>query len=59
VRSLGHAGLGGSVILTIPEKQLTVAFTANQLDQKGIARNRLMDIVFEEFGLEAPSSMKR
>jgi CubicO group peptidase (beta-lactamase class C family) len=56
--SLGHAGLGGSVVLTIPEIPLTVAFTSNQLDKDGRARNKLLKIVFDEFGLEAPASMR-
>jgi CubicO group peptidase (beta-lactamase class C family) len=57
--SMGHAGLGGSVLLTIPEAKLTVAITTNQLDQSARARNTLLDIIFEEYGLEAPKSMKR
>jgi CubicO group peptidase (beta-lactamase class C family) len=55
--SLGHAGLGGSVVLTLPEIPLTVAFTSNQLDKDGRARNKLLEIVFDEFGLDAPASM--
>jgi predicted unusual protein kinase regulating ubiquinone biosynthesis (AarF/ABC1/UbiB family) len=57
--SMGHAGLGGSVVFTIPEAKLTVAITTNQLDQSARARNTLLDIIFEEYGLEAPKSMKR
>jgi aarF domain-containing kinase len=59
LHSIGHAGLGGSVVLTIPEANLTVAITTNQLDQSARARNTLLDIIFEEYGLEAPKSMKR
>jgi CubicO group peptidase (beta-lactamase class C family) len=59
LHSMGHAGLGGSVVLTIPEAKLTVAITTNQLDQSARARNTLLDIIFEEYGLEAPRSMKR
>ena len=59
LHSMGHAGLGGSVVLTIPEAKLTVAITTNQLDQSARARNTLLDIIFEEYGLEAPTSMKR
>jgi aarF domain-containing kinase len=59
LHSIGHAGLGGSVVLTIPEAKLTVAITTNQLDQSARARNTLLDIIFEEYGLEAPKSMKR
>ena len=59
VRSLGHAGLGGSIVFTIPERRLTVAFTTNQLDQQGLARNQLLNIIFEEFGLQPPNSMQR
>jgi CubicO group peptidase (beta-lactamase class C family) len=59
LHSMGHAGLGGSVLLTIPEAKLTVAITTNQLDQSARARNTLLDIIFDEYGLEAPKSMKR
>lgn len=57
VMSIGHAGLGGSVVLAIPEEQVTVAFTLNQLSGDSVARKRLLGIVFEELGLKPPTSL--
>jgi CubicO group peptidase (beta-lactamase class C family) len=57
IRSVGHAGFGGSIVISVPEKQLTIAFTANQLKLKSVARNRILKVILEEFGLEAPQSL--
>ena len=57
IQSVGHAGLGGSVVLTLPEIPLTVAITVNQLDRHGKARNSLLRIVCDAFGLQAPESL--
>lgn len=56
VRSLGHAGLGGSVVVTIPEMKLTVAFMTNLLSFNNTARGTLLSIVFDEFELKPPQS---
>jgi CubicO group peptidase (beta-lactamase class C family) len=55
--SIGHAGLGGSLVLAIPEEELVVAFTLNQLSADSVARKRILGIIFGLLGLEAPSSI--
>jgi aarF domain-containing kinase len=57
VCSIGHAGFGGSLVVAIPELKLSVAFTTNMLSSKSRVRNTLLRAVFDEFGLEVPSSM--
>jgi CubicO group peptidase (beta-lactamase class C family) len=57
VRSVGHAGFGGSIVISIPEKQLTIAFTTNQLKIKSVARNRVLKVILEKFGLFPPPSL--
>ena len=57
LRSLGHAGFGGSIVLSIPEADLTIAFTTNQLKLKSVARTRVLCTVLDELGLEPPKSL--
>lgn len=57
VASIGHAGLGGSVVLAVPEEQVVVALTVNQLSGVCVARERLFGIIFDELGWQAPSTM--
>jgi CubicO group peptidase (beta-lactamase class C family) len=57
MRSLGHAGLGGSIVLCIPEMGLSVAFTTNQLSTNNVAKERLLRAVLDEYGLVAPKSL--
>jgi len=58
VRSIGHSGIGGSVVVAIPECQLSVAFVTNHLSfRNSEIRSKLLKIAFEEFGLEVPSSL--
>ena len=57
VRSIGHAGFGGSIVIGIPELGLSVAFTTNQLNFKSVARDKMLGIVFRELGLEPPASL--
>ena len=57
MRSLGHAGLGGSILLCVPELGLSIAFTTNTLSPKSIAKDRLIEAVFDEYGLIAPKSL--
>jgi CubicO group peptidase (beta-lactamase class C family) len=59
MHSIGHGGLGGSVVLTIPEAKLTVVIATNQLDLSARARNTLLDIIFEEYGLEASKTFSQ
>ena len=54
---IGHSGFGGSVVLSIPELQLSVAFTTNQLKLKSVARTRVLSAVLDEFGLDPPKSL--
>mmetsp|Transcript_8612 Transcript_8612/g.25502 ORF Transcript_8612/g.25502 Transcript_8612/m.25502 type:complete len:518 (+) Transcript_8612:623-2176(+) len=55
--SIGHAGIGGSVVLAVPEEQVVIALTVNHLSGDGIARQRLFGIVFGELGWQAPSTL--
>jgi CubicO group peptidase (beta-lactamase class C family) len=55
--SIGHAGLGGSLVLAIPEEELVVAFTLNQLSIDSVARKRILGIIFGLLGLKAPASI--
>mmetsp|Transcript_19337 Transcript_19337/g.28197 ORF Transcript_19337/g.28197 Transcript_19337/m.28197 type:complete len:456 (+) Transcript_19337:220-1587(+) len=57
-RSIGHSGLGGSLVLALPEAGLSVAIVTNQLSQKSHVRSRLLNCVFEEFGLKPPPSLQ-
>lgn len=56
--SIGHAGLGGSLVLAIPEEEIVVALTLNHLSSDSVARKRILGIVFDELGLTAPISMQ-
>lgn len=55
--SLGHAGLGGSILLCVPELGLSIAFTTNTLSPKSTARDRLINAVLDEYDLIAPKSL--
>ena len=57
VRSVGHAGFGGSIVVGIPEWGLSIAYTTNQLKFKSEARSRLLKTVFDEMGYQAPKSL--
>merc|ERR1712008_317040 len=57
VQSIGHSGLCGSIVIAIPEANLTVAVVINKLSMKSAARDKLLKIVFDEFGLSYPSSL--
>jgi aarF domain-containing kinase len=57
VRSLGHAGFGGSIVIGVPELQLSIAYTTNQLNFKSEARNRLLKTVLNGLGVRAPTSL--
>eukprot|EP00521_Asterionellopsis_glacialis_P006022 CAMPEP_0195281418 /NCGR_PEP_ID=MMETSP0707-20130614/737_1 /TAXON_ID=33640 /ORGANISM="Asterionellopsis glacialis, Strain CCMP134" /LENGTH=978 /DNA_ID=CAMNT_0040340301 /DNA_START=58 /DNA_END=2994 /DNA_ORIENTATION=+ len=56
-KSIGHAGLGGSIVLSLPDEHLTVAIVTNRLSRNSKARRILLDVVFDEFGLKAPPSL--
>merc|ERR1711966_152958 len=55
--SIGHSGLGGSVVLALPEEEVVVAFTLNHLSMDSVARKRILGIVFDELGWKAPPSI--
>ena len=57
VRSLGHAGVGGSIVLCLPEVGVSIALTANQLGMKSVARERFLAAIFDEYRLERPRSL--
>ena len=50
----GHAGLGGSIGLCIPEKRVALAITVNKLSGPRTATKRLLDLLLGEVGLAAP-----
>mmetsp|Transcript_10563 Transcript_10563/g.21084 ORF Transcript_10563/g.21084 Transcript_10563/m.21084 type:complete len:951 (+) Transcript_10563:196-3048(+) len=59
-RSIGHAGVGGSVVVALPELGLTVAFVTNRLRfgrSDMDIRGALLGAALEEFGLHVPSSL--
>jgi len=55
--SIGHAGLGGSLVLALPEEEVVVALTLNHLSSDSVARKRILGIVFDELGIQAPLSI--
>jgi aarF domain-containing kinase len=55
--SIGHAGLGGSVVLAIPEEEVVIALTLNHLSADSVARRRILGTIFEELGWKAPASI--
>lgn len=55
--SIGHGGLGGSVVLAVPEEEVVLAFTLNQLSNESLARKTILGIVFDDLGWIAPSSL--
>ena len=57
VHSIGHAGFGGSIVIGIPEMNLSIAVTTNQLSVRSVARAKLLDGAFQGLGLQAPQSL--
>jgi len=56
--SIGHAGLGGSVVLAVPEEEVVVALTLSHLSPDSVARKRILGVVFDELGWKAPASLQ-
>uniref|UniRef100_A0A7S1B696 Beta-lactamase-related domain-containing protein n=1 Tax=Corethron hystrix TaxID=216773 RepID=A0A7S1B696_9STRA len=57
VRSIGHAGLGGSVVVCLPELGLSVTFLTNQLSvSRNVARERLLQTIFDYYELQVPKT---
>lgn len=55
-RTVGHGGLGGSIALSVPELDLTFAFTTNRLSGSDLrVRNSLLRVVADEYGATLPS----
>ena len=60
VSTIGHAGVGGSVVFAIPELKISVAFTTNCLSQTpNKVKERLLKIIMEEFKLTPPPSQDK
>lgn len=57
VTSIGHSGVGGSLVLAVPEEKAVIALTLNHLSNDSLARKRLLGIVFDELGWQPPPSM--
>ena len=54
---MGHAGMGGSVAVAVPELDLSIAVTTSLLDFNSEARRAVLGAVFSELGLEPPPSL--
>ena len=57
VHSIGHAGFGGSIVIGIPEMNLSIAVTINQLSLQSVARARLLDGALQGLGIQTPQSL--
>lgn len=56
--TIGHSGVGGNLVLAIPEERVVVALTFNRIGfDPQIARQTLLGIVLDELGWEAPASL--
>ena len=55
--AIGHAGVGGTVGLCVPEKRVALAITVNKLSGSRTATKRLMDFLLAEVGLAAPTGL--
>lgn len=49
VTSIGHAGVGGSFVLAIPELKLSIAFTTNMLTTTQIVKKELLRTIMMEY----------
>ena len=54
VRVIGHAGVGGTVGLCVPDKRVAVAVTVSRLSGERKATKRLLECLLAEVGLAAP-----
>ena len=50
VTSIGHSGIGGNLVLAVPEENAVIALTLNHLSGDSVARQRLLGIVFDKLG---------
>jgi CubicO group peptidase (beta-lactamase class C family) len=55
--AIGHAGVGGSIGLCVPEKRVAVAVTISKLSGERTATRRLLDLLLGEVGLAAPAGI--
>ena len=55
--AIGHAGVGGSIGLCVPEKRVAVAVTMSKLSGGRTATRRLLDLLLGEVGLAAPAGI--
>jgi len=54
VNSIGHAGVGGTIVFAIPDIGLSVAFTTNMLTMKETVKKDLLKMILEEYDLRPP-----
>jgi len=57
VTSIGHSGIGGSIVLAVPEEHVVIALTLNHLSRDSVARQRIFEIIFNQLGWIPPSSL--
>lgn len=57
VTSIGHSGIGGSLVIAVPEETTVIALTLNHLSGDSVARRKLLGIVFDELGWQPPPSI--
>jgi len=57
VASIGHSGVGGNLVLAVPEENAVIALTLNQLSGDSAARKEILGVVFDALGWEPPPSI--
>lgn len=55
---IGHAGLGGSVGLVIPDLGVGIAVTTNRLEASGNTPKSVLTEIFDELGVSAPAGLQ-
>jgi len=57
LHSMGHAGVGGSLGFAIPEKEIAVGITVNNLTSSRAVTNALTALICRELGVKPPAAM--
>eukprot|EP00873_Tetraselmis_striata_P006515 jgi/Tetstr1/426779/TSEL_016994.t1 len=57
LHSMGHAGVGGSLGFAIPEKEIAVGITVNNLTSSRAVTNALTALICRELGVQPPAAM--
>ena len=52
--AIGHAGVGGSIGLCIPERRVALAITVSKLSGGRTATKKILELLLAEVGLAAP-----